>query len=250
MSTDGPFGRRDLGPSSEDEPEATEVERPYQRPGPPRPPAGLASNATWIAGVAIVLILAYVTINTLSTEGNGSKGVGIGEQVPPFAAPLALANAKCGGEECDASVFRKAGGDHPLACDVRGPKVLNSCELAEKGPSVIGFLVAPSKKCIDQIDTLERLKPRFPDVQFAAVAIKGNHQKLNAIIRRHKWTLPVGYDHDGAVSNAFAVAICPTITFVKEGGIVEGTTLGLASEREVIAKIRAIRSHVPRSTAP
>lgn len=244
--SEGPFGRPDLEP----DPEAPEERPAGPRPGPPRPPAGLASNATWIAGIAIVLVLVYVTLNTIKTDSNGSKGVGIGEQVPPFAAPLALANAKCGGKECDASVFRKAGGDHPLACDVRGPKVLNSCELAEKGPSVIAFLVAPSQKCIAQIDTLERLKPRFPDVQFAAVAIKGNHAKLNAIIKRHKWTLPVGYDHDGAVANAFAVAICPTITFVRQGGVVGATTLGLAGEREVIAKIRKVRSHVPRSTAP
>lgn len=227
-----------------------------QRPGPPRPPAGLASNGTWIAGVAIVLLIAVVTINTISTDSQGSRGIKTGAKIPPFAAPLALANLKCKDEDgdlqdCDASVAIKERNGHPMACDVRGPDVINSCQLAEKGPAVIAFLVAPSQRCIDQVDVLNRLKPRFPDVQFAAVAIRGNHEDLNKIIRTHKWTLPVGYDHDGAIANAFAVAICPTITFVREGGVVGSTTLGTATEREIIEDLRKVRSHVPRgATTP
>ena len=27
--------------------------------------------------------------------------------------------------------------------------------------------------------------------------------------------LPVGYDHDGAVANEYAVVVCPTITYVR-----------------------------------
>ena len=36
-------------------------------------------------------------------------------------------------------------------------------------------------------------------------------------IRERGWKLPVAYDHDGAVANAYAVAICPTITFARRG---------------------------------
>ncbi len=223
-----------------------------ERPGPPRPPAGIASQGTWIAGVAIVVLIAVVTINTISTDSPGSKGVRPGTKVPPFAAPLALADLKCepDNRDCDASVAIKARKGHPEACDIRGPKILNSCQLAERGPFVLGFLVGPSQRCIDQIDVLERLKPRFPDIQFAAIAIKGDHDEVNAIIRRHGWTLPVGYDNDGAIANTFAVAVCPTITFVKQGGAVTTTTIGTATEREIIADIRKIRSRVPRTTSP
>lgn len=213
-----------------------------ERPGPPRPPAGIASPGTWVAGIALVLLIAVVTINTISTDSQGSRGITDGQRIPPFAAPLALANLKCGGEDCDANVAIKARKGVPKACDVRGKNILNSCQLAERGPAVIAFLVAPSQKCIDQVDVLDRLRPRFPDVQFAAVAIRGDHSDLNGIIRRHGWTLPVAYDNDGAIANAFAVAICPTITFIRQGGVVGSTTLGSASEREIIADIRAIRS--------
>ena len=264
--TDGPFGRdvpprqegqspqsrggaaRPLGPPGEaaarQKGQSPESRRP--RPGPPRPPAGMASNATWIAGVAIALILIYVTVNTLSTKGNGSRGVPPGQPLPHFAAPLALANARCnGGDECDANLQKVARNGVPAACDVHGPNVMNSCDLTRK-PLVLAFLVAVNQRCIDQVDVLDRLRPRFPDVQFAAVAIRGDHDKLNAIIRRHGWKLPVAYDHDGAVSNSFAVAICPTITFAKRGGSVVDTTLGTATEQQVIADIRRIRAVHPR----
>jgi hypothetical protein len=241
--SEGPFGRR-----REPAPPREEPEPPRHRPGPPRPPAGIASNATWIAAAVIALVLIYVTINTLRTDSNGSRGVPIGQRIPPFAAPLALADAKCsGGEECDANVQTRARKGIPAACDVHGPNVLNSCELTRR-PLVLAFLVAPSQKCIDQIDLLDRLRGRFPDVQFAAVAIRGDHGDLNAIIRRHGWKLPVAYDHDGAIANAFAVAICPTITFARRGGEVVDTTLGTASEQEIVADIRSVRSIHPRGT--
>ena len=204
----------------------------------------MASSATWIAGVVLVVVLLYVTLNSLTTEGPGSKGVGVGMEVPPFAAPLALADLTCeDGEdgECDANVLVRESDGVPKACDVRGPDILNSCELVEKGPLVLGFLVAPSTKCIDQIDLLDRLRPRFPEVQFAAVAIRGDHDELNGIIRERGWKLPVAYDHDGAIANAFAVAVCPTITFADTGGAVRKTTLGTAGEQEIVRAIRALK---------
>jgi hypothetical protein len=235
--SEGPFGRREE--PAPDEPPRDE--RPLPKPGPPRPPAGVASNAGWIAGVVIALVLIYVTINTLRTDSQGSRGVSAGQKVPPFAAPLALADAKCkGDEECDANVLTRSHDGVPKACDVRGAEVLNSCELTRK-PLVLAFLVAPSQKCIDQVDQLDRLQKRFPAVNFAAVAIRGDHDDLNAIIRRHGWTLPVGYDHDGAIANAFAVAVCPTITFARRGGEVADTTLGTATEAEIVEDIEAIR---------
>ncbi|MGI8624306.1 MAG: TlpA family protein disulfide reductase [Solirubrobacteraceae bacterium] len=197
-------------------------------------------KATWILGVVVVCVLAYVTVNTLRTDANGSRGVAVGGRVPPFAAPLALANVRCGGEECDANVLLKSREGVPKACDARGPNILNACQLTERRPLVLAFLVAPSQRCIDQIDVLERVMPRFPGVAFAAVAIRGDHRDLNAIIRRHGWTLPVGYDHDGAVANAFAVAICPTVTFVRRGGRVARTTLGGVSEAEMVRDVRAL----------
>ncbi len=196
---------------------------------------------TWIVAIVLAVVIIYVTANTLSTEGPGSRGIAVGTEVPPFAVPLALANTRCGDEECDANVLIQDSQGVPEACDVRGEDILNSCELGEEGPYVIAFLVEPSKECADQIDVLDRLRPRFKDVQFAAVAIRGDHEELNDLIRARGWGLPVAYDHDGAIANAFAVAVCPTITFADTGGIVSQTTLGTASEDEIVREIKALK---------
>ena len=46
---------------------------------------------------------------------------------------------------------------------------------------------------------------------------------------------------DGAVANTYAVAVCPTITFAAEGGVVKATTLGSAGEAEIARDIALIR---------
>ncbi len=67
---------------------------------------------------------------------------------------------------------------------------------------------------------LDRLAPRFPGVSFAAVAIKAKRAQAAAVVRAHRWRLPVGFDHDAAVTNLYAVAVCPLVTFAdtRRGG--------------------------------
>jgi len=198
-------------------------------PGPPRPPAG-ASRATWIVGVAAVLAIAYITLNTIGTDAPGSRGVPKGEALPPFAVPLAVSDL-----EGDAQV------DPDKACGVRGPKVLNSCELAARGPVAVAFFATRSKRCERQVDVLERARRRFPDVGFAAVSVRGERADVRRITRERGWRLPVGYDRDGAVSNAYAVAICPTITFARRGGKVAFTSYRLLDDAALAARIEDLR---------
>jgi AhpC/TSA family len=180
-------------------------------------------------GVLAVAAIAYISINSLRTEGPGSRGVAPGQELPAFAVPLALSRL-----DGDANVSGKA-------CDVRGPDVLNSCQLAERGPVVLAFFAEPSDRCDDQIDVVDRLRSRFPDVQFAAVAIRGDRDELRRRVGDRGWTLPVGYDHDGAVANAYAVAICPTITLADREGKVTRTLLGVQSEQALVAAVKELK---------
>jgi hypothetical protein len=234
VSEPGPFGVREDG-------------APARRPAPQRPPPpggrepNPRSTATWIVGIVVLIALAYITLNTLRTESPGSRGLQPGTQMPPFAAPLALSDFD---EDDDANVNPGPGrgdrGERP-ACEVRGPQVLNSCELAERGPVVLAFLEERSDTCDRQIDLLDRMRARYPDVGFAAVAIRGDLDDLRDLVRRRRWKLPVGWDGDGAVANAYAVAVCPTLTFARQGGRVESTTLGLVDGPTLRRRIEAIR---------
>jgi hypothetical protein len=189
-----------------------------------------SSRSAWIVGVAAVLALAYITFNTLGTDAPGSRGVPTGEKLPPFAVPLALSSL-----DGDAQV------DPAKACRVRGPRVLNSCQLAERGPVAIAFFATKSQRCERQIDVIDRVRRRFPDIGFAAVSVRGDRDEVRRQARRRGWGLPVGYDHDGAVTNAYAVAICPTITFAARNGRVVSTSFSLLGEAALVKRLEAIR---------
>jgi hypothetical protein len=231
VSGTGPFGVRER-PDGEPPP------RVAAPPPPPAPPAR-RSTVTWIVGVAIVIAFAYITLNSLRTEGPGSRGIAAGDPLPAFAAPLALSRL-----EGDANLATRPDqgqqGRRP-ACEVRGPDVVNSCELAERGPVVLAFLAVRSDACLRQVDEIDRLRASFPDVGFAAVAIRGDRDDLRETIRRRGWGLPVAHDEDGGVANAYAVAVCPTLTFAFRGGRVQGTSLSTltgAALRERVERLR------------
>jgi hypothetical protein len=226
----GPFGVRERG--EEPAPRAPQ-------PPPPAPPAR-RSTVTWIVGVVVVFAIAYITLNTIRTDAPGSRGLDPGDPLPPFAAPLALSSL-----EGDANLATKpdqGGQGKRPACEVRGADILNSCQLAERGPVAIAFVAARSEACDKQVDALDRMRADYPDISFAAVAIRGDRDDLRRLIRRRGWSLPVGWDRDGGVANAFAVAVCPTVTFAYEGGRVEGTSLSLIDGAELRARLEKLRS--------
>jgi hypothetical protein len=183
-----------------------------------------------LIGVVAFAVMVYIVLNTLRTEGPGSRGVEAGRSLPPFAAPLALSDLVG-----DANVSGKA-------CSVRGAKILNVCQLAERGPVVLAFFAEPSQRCDDEIDSLDRLRPDFPRVQFAAVAIRGDRGNLQDRIRARGWQLPVGWDRDGAVANAYAVAVCPALTLARRGGTVVQTLVGSQTEEQLQTAIRDLTS--------
>ena len=61
------------------------------------------------------------------------------------------------------------------------------------------------------------------------------------MVRRHGWSFPVGYDHDGALTNAYHVQVCPQLTFARRGGRVVDTTFGVLAPRELAAKARSLQ---------
>jgi hypothetical protein len=197
----------------------------------------------WLVGMVGVVVLAYITLNTLRTESAGSRGPAVGERLPPFAMPLAGSRS-----DADANIATRPDsgpeGARP-ACTVRGPEILNVCELAEQGPVVLAFMVTRSGHCAEQVDVLDALAPRHPRVRFAAVAVRGDHDDLRRIVRERGWRLPVGYDHDGAVANIYGIAICPTVTFARRGGEVVTTALEFLGERALETRVAALEQGRP-----
>ena len=187
-----------------------------------RPPG--TSRYLWFVGVALFLFIAYATLNTLTTRHASSTGVPPDHPLPPFAIPLALSDLR--GDANVATADNQPNAGPRPACDVRGPRVLNVCQLAERGPVVLAFLATRGAACEAALDRLQAVRGSFPGVQFAAVAIRGDRGELRAAIRGHGWRFPVGYDRDGALANLYGVAVCPQITLADRGGRVRKTLIG------------------------
>lgn len=190
-------------------------------PGGQDPPARTSQPAEpprygRYAGLLAILILIFITINTIVTKPHGAGGIPPGESLPPFAVPLVSGDLKG-----DANVSTT--GPH-TACTVRKPGVLNICQLYEAGPVVL-VLFVNGGSCQDILGDVEALAPSFPDVRFAAVAIKGDRASLRRLIARRHLSFPVGLDDKGDLAALYGLATCPQVTFALKGGVVESKAL-------------------------
>lgn len=178
----------------------------------------------WSGSVAgAMLVVAFLGLGYALFQDRASDtpdSLPVGEEMPPFATPLVRSDL-----DGDANLATRedqgAAGARP-ACEVRGPDILNGCQLAERGPVVLSY-VAQAGNCMDQLRELERLKRAEPELQVAAVAIKGDRDKLRQELDRMRITVPVGWDRDGALSAVYRVITCPQTVFAEQGGVVRST---------------------------
>jgi hypothetical protein len=212
---------------------------------PERRPALLhPARYGWLLGAVGLAVIVFVVVNGAGTSGPGARGLPPGAKLPPFAAPLATSAIRCDRPQdpCDANVATRAGqgsaGSRP-ACEVRGPQILNLCELTERGPVVLAFLATRGGDCAGELDRLDRVAARHPGVRVAAIGIRGDLGGLRAIVRTHGWRFPVGWDRDGILANLYGVAVCPHITFARWRGRAQSTSLGAVSEPELERRIEA-----------
>jgi hypothetical protein len=215
---------------------------PSGAPPPPSRAGGPASPGTrylWVVGAAAIVLVLLLLVTTVrhGTE-RGARGVPDGAIMPPFAVPTAT-----GPIDADANIATHAGDGQAgkrAACTVRGPDILNGCALREGGPVVLAFFAIRSRTCIAQLDAMQRVRAQLPGVQLAAIAIRGDRGDLRKLVARHGWSFPVGYDRDGALSNAYHVQVCPQLTFARRGGRVVETTFGALKPAELVAQARRL----------
>jgi hypothetical protein len=193
-------------------------------------------------GLLGLVILILITINTIATKPNGDTGVPPGHQTPPFAVPLALGNLTGDANIATASDLGAAG--KVPACSVRGPQVLNMCQLYEQGPVVLALFVA-GESCPDVLADMQALVASFPQVRFAAIAVKGERAPVRRLVAKMHLTFPVGLDPDGALAALYQLATCPQVSFVDKGGVVQSKAL---LSRPSLATLRARVSALLRAS--
>jgi peroxiredoxin len=118
------------------------------------------------------------------------------------------------------------------------------CLIVRRQPLVLAFIATGSKTCEREVDTLQRVAARVPggQVAFAAVAVGSGHAEARAVVRAHRWTIPVAYDADGAVGAAYDVQVCPVVELARRGGVVAQVLIGnhWLSPSALASRVRAL----------
>jgi peroxiredoxin len=165
-----------------------------------------------LLGLTLVVV---ISIAFLTSRSAGTAGIPAGHQLRLFAAPLA-----------DTTLNGDANLNIRCPPARHDPRALNVCLLEKRGPLVLAFFVTGSGTCEHQVDALQTISTRFPQVQFAAIAVRADHHSTAAAVRSHHWTIPVAYDADGAVGALYGIEVCPIVELATRGGLVKQRLIG------------------------
>jgi peroxiredoxin len=213
-------------------PEQSPNARPPRRREPGR-------SYMWVVGVAGVIAIVVVAVNSLPNAGRGSSGPVAGKPMPRFAAPSAA-----GGLDGDPNVKQSRDDTNTTnktpACEVRLKDALRICDYQSK-PLVLTFIVLGPKDCERYLDRVQRMQASFPGVNFVAVVSGAGREKVASVVRDHGWTFPVAVDKNLAVFNTYRISVCATSVFAYRGGIVRATKVEAQqfSDAQLAAAIRA-----------
>ena len=148
-----------------------------------------------------------------------------------FAVPEALGrlqgDANVFQDDCESSeVPCPADQRRTPACEVEVEGVLRVCDYFDR-PLVLSFWFSRGGDCLPSQDLVDRVASRYRGrVNFLSVNIRDEREEVRSAIRERGWSLPVGHDADGAVSNIYRVGVCPTVAFAYPGGILRGASVG------------------------
>lgn len=223
-----------------------------ERAGGLRPP----SRYSILVGIAFLALITVAAINTFRSEDGGVLGADPAEEgmkLPEFAVPELI-----GGADADANVFQDgcetserpcpADARRTAACAVELPDVIRVCDLFDK-PLVISFWFSDPDDCPPTQDPVDAAARRYGgEVNFLSLAVRGDREQLAGLVRERGWTLTVGWDRDGAVSNLYRVGVCPTIAFVLPGGVLSEAKIGV-DELEPARFDRSVKRLIARSKA-
>lgn len=201
----------------------------------PAPPTVSPRRYRMLIGALAVALLVAFSVSRLTTHHVGTIGVPAGVRLRWFAAPLA-----------GSSLVGDANVNPPCTIQRHDPRALNDCLLVQRAPLVLGFFATGSAACVREIDTLQAVALRFhgSPVQFAAVAVRTGPSAARAVLRSHRWTIPVAYDRDGAVGALYGVAACPLVELARRGGIVVDRLIGerWLNDAAVAARVQRLLS--------
>lgn len=200
-----------------------------------------------LVGAIFAAVILVAFLNTVGEEG---ETLGLDEQpprwpLPEFAVPVAAGelegDANVAQDDCETSqVPCPADARRAPACRVRGADVIRVCDFFDR-PLVLSFWFARGGDCVEQQDVVDRVQARYRGrVGFLSLDVRDDRDTVRELIRAHGWTMPVGYDRDGAVASLYRVGGCPTYAYVYPGGTLQDAGIGELTVGELDSRVRKL----------
>jgi hypothetical protein len=188
-----------------------------------------------LVGLLFLAVIVVATVNTLEGGGGGST-LGLDPYPPRWPLPEFAVPAGAGRLEGDANVAQDdcetaalpcpADARRTPACQIHTAGAIQVCDLFDR-PLVISFWFTKGDGCIEQQDVVQEVYRRYRErVGFFSLDIRDDRDTLRELIAQHGWTMPVGYDRDGAVGSLYGVGGCPTFAYVYPGGTLQSASIG------------------------
>jgi hypothetical protein len=197
-----------------------------------------------------LFFLALIGLTIVYGVPGGDKGtLGLDDMkarwpLPEFAVPVATSrlegDANIAQDDCETSqVPCPAGARRTPACGVAGEEVIRVCDFFDR-PLVLSFWFSKGGDCAEQQDLVEKAYRRYRGrVSFLALDVRDDRETVRKLVRQHGWTMPVGYDRDGAVASLYRVGLCPTLAYAYPGGTLQSAGIDLTT-KELDVKIREL----------
>ena len=202
--------------------------------------------------IAVGLIfLAIIVVAAINIGGEGGEDtLGLDRQparwpLPEFAVPVAAGSlegdANVAQDDCETGAVPCPSGDRRTpACRIGTAEAIRVCDLFDR-PLVISFWFTKGGDCAAEQDVVEAAYRRYRGrVNFLSLDVRDDRETVRELVRQHEWTMPVGYDRDGAVASLYRVAGCPTFAFAYPGGTLQGSAVGELSAGQLDAHVETL----------
>jgi hypothetical protein len=202
-----------------------------------------------VVGLLFLAVIVVATVHTIE-GGGGGRTLGLDPfparwPLPEFAVPAGASrlegDANVAQDDCETAQIPCPGGSQRTpACRIETAGAIRVCDLFDR-PLVISFWFSKGDGCAAQQDVVDEVSRRYRGrVGFLSLDIRDDRETLRELIRRHGWTMPVGYDRDGAVGSLYGVGGCPTFAYVYPGGTLQDAGIGDLTAGQLAQKVNRL----------
>jgi hypothetical protein len=201
-----------------------------------------------VVGLLFAIVIAITAISTLGNNDEGTLGLDQLEHrwpLPEFAVPAAAGrlegDANVAQDDCETSQDPcPPDARRRPACEIETPGAIRICDFFGR-PLVLSFWFSRGGNCTEQQDVVDEVSARYRGrVGFLSLDVRDARDTVRELVDRRGWSMPVGYDRDGAVAGLYRVGGCPTFAYVYPGGTLQDASIGELDAAQLESRVERL----------